>query len=127
MPYIQVPIPSHTEFRALKSARFRKLADEAIELKQQIEAYRSKYTTVAEQLQVELLSADLPPDVKTIDYNGAQMGVVFRRGSKKLDKKKLAVSLMEIGVNPAIIDECSTETAGSQSLRLVLPGEEEDE
>lgn len=123
MPFVEVP--SYTEFDHLKKSKaFRTAFNEAIEVRQQMEALEQRLGELKDELEAELLVAEIEPGT-SIDYEGWRVLVVDKPGSKKLDKKKLLTVLKKSLGSEAkavgVLKQAMVEGKPSHYVQIVSP------
>lgn len=120
MPFVEVP--KYVDFDGLKTNKtFRALMDEAISIKQEIENLELALAEVKEDIEVELVAADVDGSV---DYKGYRVCVIDKAGSPRLDRKKLLKLLGPKGVE--IMQKATVIGKGSHYVSLTSPKEEKD-
>ena len=117
-----VPIPDYTDNPHLKrSKRFQKAVARSLELKDEIAERQEEYDELrTEVLLPEMIEADVP----RVICQGAQVGVVERKGYKKLDRAKLVVALEKRGYDLSVLDEGSVVVDASTYVEVRSPRED---
>lgn len=132
MPSIQVPVPSWDSVPQLANdVKFNQGMERAIEIREAIETLESELSRIKEEeLEPSLIGAGVKGRVK---YGQWEVGVVQRKGSTRIDRKKLVQALESAGVQPEPIVSAASVT-GADSVYLWLgrskpangdPGEDE--
>lgn len=113
MPYVETP--SYRDNPALRrSRRFHRLADRAIALKDEMAERENEYEEIRQKLLPELIEAD----ATRVEYNGAQIGIVNRKASKRLNKDKLIAALESRGIDLSVLDEAYEPTEASTYVEV---------
>jgi hypothetical protein len=117
-------VPSYEEYKELKRAKFRRLADKAIELKATMDSAKAEYDKTRELIESILMSAD----AKTIAYNGWQIGITEGRSAPKFDKQALVMRLLAEGVSDKVIKAAVADatTPGKEWTSVALKKLKED-
>lgn len=136
MPMIEVPLPSWTEIAGLrKSKKFKKLADEAVELKRQEKALSARRAEIGLEL-YDILEEELDDTMKSVSYEGATITRKAGGKSSRFDKKKLMAMPIPCAnpkcktdnhVTVDIIEACTKYGDRRPGVSIKLPGESEDE
>jgi hypothetical protein len=135
MPLIEVPIKPWTEYSALrKSAKFKRLADEAVKLTAQVKVLEGRRKELSLEL-YDLLDEALQDGEKTIEFAGATLTKRAGGEPSRFDKKKL----MQVPIkcsNPKcktenhvtvdIIEACTTHGERRPGVSIKLADDEEE-
>lgn len=115
MPTIEVPLKPWIEIPALrKSKKFQKLADEMVELTEQVKMLEARRAELSLE-QYDILNEALDDDTKSIEYRGYRLtrrapGKVGRFDVKKLMKRPIPCIKCKTAnhVTADVVDECKT-------------------
>jgi hypothetical protein len=88
MPKIEVPLPSYDEFKELKRATAKRLLARRVELYRQQSEVKKELGELNRKL-FALLSSVLPDGVKSVEFDGCQVGTIVGSARKSLSTSDL--------------------------------------